>query len=368
MPRVAAVARRARRVASVAVLVLLAGVSGAMVWLEARSVGPLPPSRNTSTTDPRTAAVTVTPDGRAWRALTETLCSSGSVAGGSGSGRAVVDRRAAGAAGSANEWTPVETPLAEIRRLSAAQDGSLVVAQGTDGRCSPRYVFSLDGGFTWNQQPDLRDTSGGPVEAEVVDTSSGTDAALWMLVQPSVGPALVAVGRPVEKAPSEPDAALLTLGPARPVPCPLAGGPAAFVAALNGQQATVLCQAASPFTQALIRTSDAGVSWSAVEGSGPSFGSSPDVVLDAAVTAIGSLDPARLWALVDGLGVCVAGELRTSQDAGTTWTTVGCLGQLARVDRTLAVALARGGQGVLIGIRQGEVVTLTSATGGRTWQ
>lgn len=388
----------ARRLLVSAVLGMFLLVSVGLVVLESRQTGPPPPGTGTAE-DRRVGALTTTPDGRAWRSITESPCSIGSLAGGAGNGRSVVERRAAGATED-TAWTPIEVPLAEVRRLSVASDGSLLVAVGTDGACAPQYVISLDGGFSWSGPPESEPvevpsespsasgsgsgsgSASSPVtaspseapsgaaaaEGPVVDATAGTDGTLWVLVDPEDGPPLVRTG--VISAPTDgSDEPVGRLGLPHPAPCPVAHGTPAFLAAADDAVGYVLCQSTAPFTQALIGTTDAGRSWTTLSETVPgrvvaeraATGTASGAGAGSASGVAGAISPKPVVAfdLPDGVAgyalvlpdeSCLSGSLISTADGGSSWQAVGCLGPRARVARVLAVSLDAAGAGLLLGV------------------
>lgn len=381
----------ARRLLVSAVLGVFAAVSIGLVVLESRQTGPPPPGTPSTSEDRRTAALTTTPDGRAWRAIVESPCEIGSTAAGAGNGRSVVERRPAGET-SDEAWTPIEVPLAEVQRLSVGSDGSVVVAVGTDAGCEPDYAISLDGGFTWSGPPEEEPVevtpSAGPsaspspspsttldaaaTDGPLVDATAGTDGSLWVLVDPEEGPPQLRVGQitaPEEGA----DEPVGLLGQPHLVVCPYAAGEVAFLAAADARTGFVLCQSTDPLAQSLIKTTDGGLTWSQISGGALS----PTRTLDGAtspVVAFDLPDGTSGHALLAPSASCDSGEMLVTADGGRTWSSAGCLGELAGVDRVLAVSLDAGGAGLLIGIEPddadggaGAVVVRTTSDGGRTW-
>lgn len=340
----------AKRVLVGAVAALFGAVALGLVLLESRGDGPAPPTSVVVPNEQRTAAVAVTPDGRAWRAVTDASCAVGSPAGGSGNGRSVVERRPAGTS-TEQGWTPIEVPLAEVRRLSAAVDGSLVVAVGVDAGCRSRYTVSSDGGFTWQEPP----TPAVTVSGEIVDASAGAAGALWVLVAPETGTPVVYIGTAGR------------LGLPRTAACQPGAGEPAFLSAVDSLNGTILCQTVNPLRQSQLRTGDGGRTWTVASGTGPSAVTSPAILKDGPVLAFGMPDGRSGYAMVEGLSTCKARELAATADGGTTWTRVGCFRSLASVDRALAVALDPIGHGLLVGTRGEGLVTLRTLDGGRTW-
>ena len=233
-------------------------------------------------------------------------------------------------------WGEVPAPGGLVTRLTAAS-AERAAATVLDEACSASVVTTADGGRAW----EAVDASG-----SLSAVMLGNEQARWALHGAAVFRDVAGSFEPTPTPPcTGPDV-----------------GPASDVVALSDVEALVLCQRPDGAGRLLTRTRNGGQTWL------PLAGKRAETGLDGPgrIVAISFADRDRGVVLLHGAG-CPSGEIRTTTNAGVSWTAPGCPTVTGGTKVELvAVATTLGSRYVALGRTPAGIRTLRS-TDGTTW-
>lgn len=231
----------------------------------------------------------------------------------------------------------LDLPLSTVTGLAAGPSGPLV-AVGRDPACSPEVVTSRDGGTSWST------TRAAAAEAVDVDPSG----QVWLVPRGGKGTSL-------QRLAPQGGSTEVKVG------CPEGTG-LTQVSAPSAQHVWALCEDDADTRRTLARSDDGGASWEwiANETSGTGL-DGPGRARDL------SFSDHEGYLLSAGRS-CPEGELRTTVDAGRTWTNLPCPSATTPLGSALGIDFLEGGRGVLLGLRGASPVVAVTSRAGKAWR
>jgi photosystem II stability/assembly factor-like uncharacterized protein len=137
-----------------------------------------------------------------------------------------------------------------------------------------------------------------------------------------------------------------------------------LIAPYSPEHVLLLCQRTASSHRLLTGTRAGGKhgAWAVVADDTRQHGLDGEGTVDRLAARSG----ADVWALFDS-AECPEGQLRVSLDRGATFQRLPCPSTSAPVNTVLDIAFSSTKNGLLLGVRNGQPVVLTTNDGGRTW-
>ena len=245
------------------------------------------------------------------------------------------------------DWTGSRIPLGSVSSLHFV-DESRGIATGTTSRlCSRGIAITEDGGENWRYRKDN----------PVLFDAWWVGRRVWGIAQSS-GDLELDIYKVRDRGQLVP-----VKGAAPTMPCDARDGAPSQVGFFTAELGLLLCQQQITGERLIARTTSAGESFERLVDSRPGSGLDGE----GEVLALEVIGEKTAWTLFSAEGECKEGQLRRSDSQGAIWDRLPCPSESVGVDLVLDVAFTTQDDGVLLGVKNGNVAMFATKDGGTTW-